>query len=331
MKVNEIRPDEMMDGQASAMQADLDWFAARKTSFVEVPCPACGGSRSERRYEKFGMTHRRCHACGTQFISPRPTSEILAAFYAQSKNYQYWARYIFPRSRENRRRDIFIPRAQMVAEIARQHGLTGGDLVEVGAAHGLFCEEIAKLTLFGRIVAIEPTPELAAECRSLGFHTIEAPWEQVTLDAKAQFIVNFEVIEHLFDPAAFLRWCRDNLQPGGHVLLTCPNIAGFETLLLGDASGAVDHEHLNLFTPESLSALIRANGLDVIACTTPGQLDVELVQRAVKSKELSPEQLGPVLYRLLNHPDPQVGASLQDLIRLAGLSSNMMLLARRPT
>lgn len=329
MKVDDIRPDDLMSGQAHAMQLDLDWLAARRDQFVEVNCPACGEVRRVPLYQKYGMDHQSCQACGTQYISPRPTAEMLGAFYAQSSNYRYWARHIFPASREARRVSVFQPRAAIVADLLRQHGLTGGVMVEVGAAHGLFCEEVRKLGVFDRIVAIEPTPELAGECRRLGFDTIEAPWEQVRLEAPSQLIANFEVIEHLYDPRAFLQWCRVNLVDGGHVLLTCPNIAGFETILLGAASGAIDHEHLNLFTPSSLAGLMDAVGFDVVSSSTPGQLDVELVQRAIDAGDVEPGAVGRVLMHLIGHADQSVQNDLQALVRKASLSSNMMVLARK--
>ncbi len=311
------------------MQKDLDWLAARKETFVDVPCPACESSTRHYLYEKYGMEHQLCGVCATQYVSPRPTAETLGAFYAGSVNYRYWAKEIFPASREKRRASIFQPRAAIVADLVRRHGIAGGMLVEVGAAHGLFCDEIRKLNLFRRLIAIEPTPDLACECRTLGFETIEAPWEKVRLDQPAQVIAAFEVIEHLFDPRAFLNWCHANLLAEGHVLFTCPNIAGFETLLLGKASGAVDHEHINLFTPQSLCRLIEACGFTVIESTTPGELDVELVRRALDAGDVDEVMLGPVVSRLVRNADPGVSKSLQDLLKRAGLSSNMMVLARK--
>jgi len=329
VKIDDIRPDALMAGQGAAMQRDLDWLAQRKQAFVDVDCPACGAAARRHLYEKFGMAHQRCTSCGTQYVSPRPTADMLGAFYAQSSNYAYWARYIFPASRETRRTAVFGPRAAIVADLARRHELGGGTMVEVGAAHGLFCEEIRKLALFEHIVAIEPTPALAQECRELGFDTIESPWERVVLERPASLIANFEVIEHLFDPAAFLRWSHANLVAGGHVLVSCPNIEGFETLLLGAASGAVDHEHLNLFTPSSLSLLAGRCGFKVASLTTPGELDVELVRRALDAGDVGAEAVGPVLSRLIRHPDASVPATLQALVHRAGLSSHMVLLGQK--
>ncbi len=327
MKVDDIRPASVLVGQRAAMQADIDWLAKRQAAFVIVNCPACAAKDFENLYEKYCMQQVRCRECETQFINPRPSEEILAAFYAQSANYAYWARNIFPASKEARREKIFQPRAAYAAGLVRKAGIRNGVLVEVGAAYGQFCSEVVKTGVFSRVIAIEPTPDLAGVCRGLGIEVLESPYESVLFDTPVDFIASFEVIEHLFDPGAFMAWCHDALRPGGMVLLTCPNIAGFETLLLGRASGAVDHEHMNLFTPQSLAQLAERCGFIEIEVTTPGELDVDLVQRALKAGEIGKTDLGPLVIRLVEGANPK---HLQSLIQEASLSSNMRMIARKP-
>lgn len=47
--------------------------------------------------------------------------------------------------------------------------------------------------------------------------------DQAFADQQFDLIVSIETIEHLPDPAAFLRAIKRLLAPGGHVILTCPN------------------------------------------------------------------------------------------------------------
>ncbi len=330
MKVDDIRPSEAMADQAQAVQADIDWLGSRREAFVKVACPACQRDDPEYLYDKYAMSHQCCRHCGAQYVSPRPGEEMLGDFYRNSENYHYWAIHIFPKSAEARRRLLFRPRAEQTAALFADRALDNGTLIEIGAAHGLYCDEVRKLGLFSRIVAIEPTPDLAAECRRLGLETIEAPFEQADLEAEADVVANFEVIEHLFDPAAFLSWSRSLLKPGGFVFLTCPNVEGFETLLLGRDSDTVDHEHLNLFTPSSLELLAERSGFINIKVETPGELDVEIVQQALKDDRIDEGRLGPVLTRLLTSNDTGVAGGLQNLLADAGLSSHMRLVAQRP-
>ncbi len=42
-------------------------------------------------------------------------------------------------------------------------------------------------------------------------------------DASVDLVVNFQVIEHLWDQAAFIAECRRVLRPGGELLISTPN------------------------------------------------------------------------------------------------------------
>lgn len=330
MKVNDIRPDSLLEGQQKAVDHDIAFLAERRDSFVEVDCPACGAPAREPLYEYLGFSHQLCRECGTQYISPRPTPQILAAFYAQSKNYAHWAKYVFPQSAEVRRAKVFAPRAERVARHAQSRGIAGGSLVEVGAGSGIFLEEMRRFGIYDRLIGIEPTPDLADTCREKGFEIVEAAVETVSLAEPVDAIVSFEVIEHLFSAYDFLRWAFEQLKPEGLLYLSCPNIRGFDTLLLGKQSIAVDHEHLNYFHPDSLAHLLKRTGFEAVEVETPGVLDVDLVRRARDAGEVSDETVGPVLAGLLDRNSEEADAELQTFLQRMRLSSNMIAVAQKP-
>ena len=204
-----------------------------------------------------------------------------------------------------------------------------GFLLEIGAAHGMFCEEVQKLKIFERIVAVEPNEDLAKSCRNLGLETFESSYENVEFNEEINVIASFEVIEHLFSPVEFIQWCRKSLVQNGYLMLTCPNINGFDTSLLGEQSGSVDHEHLNLFTPESLSLLLESNGFVVEELTAPGELDVDIVKEALELNKLSSKSLGEYLTNIILSSDELIKYNFQKFLNESNLSSNMMILGRK--
>lgn len=329
MKVNDIRPDTLLAGQQEALAADIALINSWRPQFVEVDCPACGEKKRTHVYCYNGLDYQRCADCGTQYISPRPTPELLAEFYSVSKNYAYWAKNIYPASAEARREKIFVPRARMIADICHARGSVGGTFVEVGTGYGILCEELRKLDLFGRIVGIEPASKLAQICRDKGIEIIGKPFETVTLDTRADVIASFEVIEHLYDPRDFVRWIHGNLTPGGTVILTCPNIEGLDTLMLAEKAIAVDHQHLNYFSPRSLRRMLENQGFAEIEIRTPGQLDVDLLRRGFKAGDIGLAELGPFLAKIIVDENPDVDAAFQRFLQDAGLSSNMIAIARK--
>lgn len=330
MRVGDIKPESLRAGQREAMQKDIDWLAARRGRFEDVPCPACRGTQRAPLYRKYGFDQVQCRTCDTQYISPRPNAATLSEFYGQSENYAYWAKHMFPATAEIRREKIFKPRAEIVADFARERGLTGGVAIEIGAAYGLFCEELKNLGVFSRIIAVEPTPDLARICRDRGIETAESTYENLKLDTPVDLVAAFEVIEHLHAPETFFTWALRALKPGGFLMVTCPNSRGFDTLVLGRESDAVDHEHLNLFHPAAIRLLAERVGFDDVTVETPGRLDFDIVRRAFEQGRIDADGLGPFLTCLMTDKDPSVGESFQAFLQDARLSSNMMLTARRP-
>ncbi len=329
LRYEDISPQALIADQLTAMNEDIAMLNGRKAEFVEAPCPACGSTDRAPLYEKYGISHVSCRGCATQYVSPRPTPAVLKDFYRGSKNYAYWAKYIFPATAESRKERIFRKRAQLVADLARAQGFAGGTILEVGAGYGLFCETIADTKAFDKVIGVEPTPDLAEICRKKGIQVIESMIEDVKLDVKVDVVVSFEVIEHLFDPKAFLEACRDLLKPGGHLVLTCPNIAGFETRVLERHSDTIDHEHLNYFSPKSLSLLADKCGFVPIEVMTPGVLDCDIVRQRVLDTSKEPITLDPFVRDVVTSDDERVRNEFQGFLTRAGLSSNMLLVARK--
>ena len=326
LRETDIRPDELMAEQARRYAADVAWLVERSDRFVAVGCPACEATEHEVRWRKYGLGYLQCRACGTVYVSPRPDPDLLDEYYRSSSNYEYWNTVVFPASEDARRERIFAPRAERAVELARRHGAGTGTLVDVGAGYGTFCEEVRALGAFERVVALEPEPHLAQTCRTKGLEVIEAPVERAALDAGVDVVTSFEVIEHLFSPREFVERCADVLRPGGLLMLTCPNVRGFDVELLGEASATVDAEHLNYFHPGSLGALLERSGFTVVEAQTPGRLDAELVRKKALAGEVS---LDPFLQRVLVDEWERVGDAFQDFLVANGLSSNMWVVGRR--
>jgi 2-polyprenyl-3-methyl-5-hydroxy-6-metoxy-1,4-benzoquinol methylase/Zn ribbon nucleic-acid-binding protein len=325
LRETDIRPDELMAEQARRYAADVAWLMERRERFVEVACPACEESAHEPHWRKYGLDYRRCLGCGSVYVSPRPDPELLDEYYRSSSNYEYWNTVVFPASEDARRERIFRPRAERAVELAGRHGAGTSTLVDVGAGYGTFCEEVRRLQAFERVVALEPEPHLAATCRAKGLEVIEAPVEQAALGA-ADVLTSFEVLEHLFSPQEFVQRCASVLRPGGLLMITCPNVHGFDVEVLGEASATVDAEHLNYLHPASLGALVERCGFEVVESQTPGRLDAELVRKKALSGEVALEGF---LRRVLLDEWDRAGDAFQDFLAANGLSSNMWLVARR--
>lgn len=325
---SELCPPSLLEAQEAAFQRDIERLLAGSDYFVEVPCPGCLSKKSHHAFEKFGFRFRTCIDCGTIYMSPRPSPQALQDYYADSENYRVWASSIFPASEATRREKICRPWNERLVEITENHGVRRGTLIEVGPGFGTFAELVTQVGSFDNVVVIEPTPEMAEACRIRGLTVLQQAVENVNPDSVpgADVLVAFEVIEHLFDPEVFLKSARRIIKDDGLLVLTCPNGEGFDISLLGPKALAVDAEHVNLFNPRAMSALLERTGFELVACQTPGRLDAEFVREAALNSHV---KLDPFLTRVLIDEWERLGWAFQNFLASSGLSSHMWSVARK--
>lgn len=111
-------------------------------------------------------------------------------------------------------------------------------------------------------------------------------------------------------------------------MITCPNIDGFDLMVLRELSDTVDFEHLNYFNTDSLSLLCERIGLEVVEVMTPGVLDAELVRKKVLEGELSLAGQDFLKNVLIDDWSSQ-GRAFQEYLAANNLSSHMWLVAQR--
>lgn len=326
----ELCPDELLAEQEAAFARDIARMHRRASEFVNVSCPACGAADFRPAFEKFGFTFVSCTECATIYMSPRPSPAVMADYYANSENYAYWAKYIFPASEASRREKIHTPWLERVSGICNRYGIAQGTLLEVGPGFGTFAAVATQSGAFSRVLVVEANPDMAAACRARGVRVVEKRIEDVTTAeiGTVDVVVSFEVVEHLFEPQGYVAQCAALLRSGGLLVLSCPNGLGFDIAMLGPKSLAVDAEHVNLFNPDSLSRLLKRFGFEILETTTPGRLDAEFVREAALKGDidLSADEF---LQSVLIDDWDRLGWPFQQFLARHKLSSHMWIAARR--
>lgn len=332
MKEFDIRPSALFDEFLSVAKQDIDLFFSDQKSFVEVACPACDSADAGFGFIKHGLTYRICHRCGSLYVSPRPTQEMIDRYYTESASSKFWAERFFPETADARRVQIFRPRAQMLTELIERLGAPSPRvLADVGAGYGLFLEESRSVAAWDQMVAIEPGHDLAERCRDGGFTVIELAAEKVAPETlQASVMTSFEVLEHLYAPDAFLAAIRDLLLPGGLFVFTTLTISGWDMQVLWDQSKSISPpHHLNLLSIEGLELLVERVGLRLEEITTPGKLDVDIVRNAL-AEDCTLSLPRFVEYLLHNRGDETLEA-FQAFLQQHRLSSHVRVVARRPS
>lgn len=326
MKEQEIRKRDAMDRYLELLQADCRQLIKGKDRFASVSCPACSKNNFDKQFQKNGFDYVLCRHCGTLYADPRPSPEMLGSLYKDSKSAKYWVEDFFKPVAEVRREKIFKPRAEYAAKaIPLEPGWVIGD---VGAGFGIFLEELSKIVPLAQSIAIEPSIEMAAMCKAKNIKVIEAMLEDVEgWDGKFNLLTAFELFEHLFDPGLFLRKIRALLMNGGYLLLTTLNGEGFDISMLWERSRSVmPPQHINFFNPDSIEALLKSSGFDVESVSTPGKLDWDIVEGAIRHGDYQADRF----WKLFSDKGTtSAKKGLQTWIENNKHSSHMRVLARK--
>lgn len=228
-----------------------------------VACELCGEDDplllfegSDRRHEVPGRHLMvQCRRCGHVYLSPRPDAQALAQHYPDD--------YIPFRERPG----IFgLPGTAL--RIREAHWLSrllppGARLLEIGCATG---DLLGPLRARGfDVVGVEPNARAAAIAREeSGLEVHTGSLATIALDTGSfDAVVMRMVIEHLPEPRAELARVRDLLRDRGSVIISTENVECLERRLFGEDWYGFDvPRHLHMFTPASLSRLLRAVGFE---------------------------------------------------------------------
>ncbi len=218
-----------------------------------VVCNLCGEAESRPFAERNGSHVVQCTRCHLVYVNPRPTAEALERHYngGQSSRIQY---YIDAEPADRRTFTSLLVRAEaalgyrgVLLDIGPNVGTALGVARERGwDVHGLEINEAA-----------------ARHCRDI--HGLDVRCGTLAPEtyppASFDLVLMADVIEHLPDPLAVMRLVEKIVRPGGLVLISTPNIAGWAARLLQ----IKPEEHLYYFAPDTMQALLAKCGLELVA------------------------------------------------------------------
>ncbi len=204
-----------------------------------------------------------CGACRLLRLFPWPSPAELRRYYPD--NYWFVADAdAASRLEEIYRRFVLGDHVRFVRSALERSGETG-PVVDVGCGGGLFLRMLAER---GRRVAGLDFSIAAADVawRVNGVPAVcgtlaRAPFAPGTCAA----VTMFHVLEHLYDPAAYLDAARELLKPEGRLIVQVPNADCWQFLLLGENWSGIDvPRHLLNFRARDLEILLDRCGFEVV-------------------------------------------------------------------
>jgi 2-polyprenyl-6-hydroxyphenyl methylase / 3-demethylubiquinone-9 3-methyltransferase len=147
--------------------------------------------------------------------------------------------------------------------------LEGKSALDVGCGAGLLCEPLARLG--ANVTGVDASPEVIAVARdhaaAVGLEIDYRAGDVQDLAGQFDLITSLEVIEHVADPAPFLKALAKRLAPNGLLILSTPNATGWSKLMmitLGEGLGRIPkgtHDFDKFISPERMKVLLADAGL----------------------------------------------------------------------
>jgi 2-polyprenyl-3-methyl-5-hydroxy-6-metoxy-1,4-benzoquinol methylase len=133
------------------------------------------------------------------------------------------------------------------------------EILEIGCGGAILLNELTELGF--RTFAVDPSPTAIRAAEKYGFKIIPKFFAPELFSETFSLVFHSDVLEHAFDPRKFIDEQRTVLKPNGLIIISVPNAQ--ESLEYSDISMAM-HQHLQYFTPESLSKLLESAGFRIL-------------------------------------------------------------------
>lgn len=210
-----------------------------------IQCPCCAGTAVTHR--KAPAVHFGCGGCGHRWKPEAPGAHYYrgragrSAFLRREAARKHRERYTFLRPDLDRARRV----------------------LEIGCAEGHLGTYVKRA--LGRPlhwVGVEPSRD-AEKARAHLDEVFDGAFDAYVATGPFDLVVAFHVLEHIEDVAKTVDRARNFLRADGALVVEVPNGAGNALL-------AWDHhpEHVHLFSPSSLCALLAGHGFEVTGLRT---------------------------------------------------------------
>jgi 2-polyprenyl-3-methyl-5-hydroxy-6-metoxy-1,4-benzoquinol methylase len=244
----------------------------RKVTYSEIDlayvrCDLCGSDAFVVLFVKDGFRHVKCNTCDLVYVNPRLRNplEHQEIFYdklaASFGDFGDQAHHDYIGSRRKR----LLKEAAMY----RPYNLNGR-ILDIGCGFGGFLKGAAEQG-WKHPEGIEVASH-AAEYASKFFPVKMKPFEETDYNDYTFDVIRVNnVIEHVPSPKALILSAYKNLRSGGLFVISTPNFGSLSVSLCQEKWQYIGgDEHIYLFTPQTISQMLKGNGFKVVNIRTKG-------------------------------------------------------------
>jgi 2-polyprenyl-3-methyl-5-hydroxy-6-metoxy-1,4-benzoquinol methylase len=237
-----------------------------------VSCNLCGANDYRVVFPKgYAQVHQivRCNHCSLMYANPQEAIDC-----QEFEQYEEKVRNQDPESVQYfQKQHVQLTDNLQVLKILNDLYPSRGKLLEIGSYLGIFLDRIRAAGW--DVTGLEPFHSVAELSRKkYGLNVVEALLPEAKFPAGAfDAIIMLHVIEHLPNPAEYIREIRRIVRPGGAFVVETPRFDSLMFKVLGRRERSLSNcdGHIYFFTVQTLRELLERNGFEVVRVDLVGR------------------------------------------------------------
>jgi len=218
-----------------------------------------------------GLEYFRCPKTGSLFLGEMASPEHWKILLEELAQYRY-SKGFHKEIRQQRLENVYAPKIAWIENSLRLHGLKKAHLLEVTTPPSALTDLLKEKKFFEEVVNISEMD------MALGNAKIK----------NADAVILLESLDRVTLPDQLLKNVYACLNPSGLLFVTALVSSGFDTMVLEKKNAYLyPPDRTNCFSLEGLKKILTRSGFRLVEVSTPGVLDVEVVQ-AHLAKGVSP-------------------------------------------
>lgn len=275
-----------------------------------------GGARLESFGYVEGFEYLRCPESGSIFLARLPDSADWARLLAEVSCYRHSPQAFHSGIEQSRSETVYMPKLEWIESTLRLQGISKPRLMEVTTPPSDFTPLLKGSDSFEELLTADET-ELVIQGRDAKGGSKD----------RVQAAVLLESLDRSDDPAALLGAVAGCLMEGGLLFVTSLVCSGFDMAVLGLRNVYLyPPDRANCFSLRGLELLLSRAGFALLEVSTPGVLDVEIVQAHLRHGLAVP--LSTFERELLN-ADEETHALFQEFLQQGRMSSFARIVGRK--
>lgn len=280
----DLKPSDLLKKYIQLTKEDALVLRSDSTSLNSCDCPGCGSSQKHPVFKKFNFQYQECKSCQTLYISPRPSEDVIDNHYKNSESRRFWKEKLIQKTDIKRSAKIVKPRIEWIVDSTQEHLPQATHWVDIHTNQLDYLEEMKKTEFFKKKTLLNPYFNDVNLKNDKSISVLNKANWQGTLENQVDVVSIFEVTEHLSDVDSFFKGINQILKSDGLCFITTTLSSGFDIQeLWQDATSLYPPDRLNVLSREGWNSLFDRFDLKCLEFSTPGVLDLEIVEKAVRN------------------------------------------------